>query len=121
LENTELIEPKVEEFENLRDEDQHEVGQFDDRQLDAIIGDQLNLEIETEEPEIVFAEFEGRRYSCAAHNIQLCLNHATKSTLMSSAAFKKHLKLQMRFAHSASARSELKAKGKLYKTFFKVR
>lgn len=81
----------------------------------------MNLEIETEEPEIVFAEFEGRRYSCAAHNIQLCLNHATKSTLMSSAAFKKHLKLQMRFAHSASARSELKAKGKLYKTFFKVR
>lgn len=61
------------------------------------------------------------RYSCAAHNLQLCLFHGVKSTLLSSSAFKSLLKLQASFSRSQQARAELKQLGNLYKKFIPVR
>jgi len=74
----------------------------------------LELEIEQE---YVIAD----RYSCAAHNLQLCIFHAVKSTLSSSNAFKTLLNLQASFSHSQQARASLKERGKLYLKFIATR
>jgi len=71
--------------------------------------------------EMDFTGLTGRRYSCINHSLQRCLFYGVQSTLQSAGAFKKLLKFQNCFAHSQQARSELKSKGKLYKTFIKVR
>jgi len=86
-----------------------------DDAFDAIFVDELH------ESESEFSELAGNRYSCAAHNLQLCMGHAIKSTLARSDPFKKLLKFLNSFAHSANARSALKRLGKLYKKFVKTR
>jgi len=82
--------------------------------------DQLNID-EDDPAEPTFSKLTGRRYSCAAHNLQLCLFHAIRSTMGASNAFKRLLKFQNSFAHSLSSRSELKRRGKMYKAVFRVR
>jgi len=96
-----------------------EVGEDENSEPDS--DDVENLELEADR---IFGNDEtihAYRYSCAAHNLQLCLFHGVKSTLLSSDAFKALLKLQSKFSHSQQARNELKNLGKLYKRFIPVR
>jgi len=82
----------------------------------------VDMEIEQDDDfQTNFADLHGRRYSCSAHNLQLCLFYGIRSTLESEGAFKSLLKLQNSFSHSASARASLKDLGKLYKKFCKTR
>lgn len=91
---------------------------------DGVSEEDLDKMSEVDDDDIMtpLDEISGNRYSCSAHNLQLCLFHAIKETLAKDKAFKKLLKLQRSFAHSSQARSALKNEaGKLYKTMINTR